>query len=114
VALASGVSRAVQSKRRMRSEDSRLTITYLAGLIGVALISLVAAGIFWRALGQHSADARLLNLAGRQRMLSQRISKIALELRGPESGVDAGQAGTFRLRFHLRGANERPRGGSQQ
>jgi signal transduction histidine kinase len=73
----------------MRSADSRLTVTYLAALCGVALISIVATAIFWGALEQHTADARLINLAGRQRMLSQRISKIALELRMPESTADA-------------------------
>jgi len=72
----------MEDKTRPKA-DFRLTYTYLLALSGIALISILAAVMFWRALGQHTADARLLNLAGRQRMLSQRISKVALELRSP-------------------------------
>jgi len=51
---------------------------YIGTLVTVAFISLL--GVFWtqRSLFQQSSDSRIVNIAGRQRMLSQKLSKAAL------------------------------------
>ena len=58
----------------------RLTRLYVLALTAIALLSIGAQ--FWvhRALARQESDARVINIAGRQRMLSQRISKNALIL----------------------------------
>ena len=63
------------------SESTRrvnLTRRYLAALAITATLILVGAAIVDRALRELGTDARVINLAGRQRMLSQRIAKAAL------------------------------------
>src|SRR5262249_21736940 len=57
-----------------------LTRLYIMALSIVALLSIAAQGLVQHALNQQSGDARVINIAGRQRMLSQRLSKAALAL----------------------------------
>ncbi len=56
----------------------RLTRLYLIALITVALISLVGQIVIQKSLSQSVNDAHVVNLAGRQRMLSQKLCKTAL------------------------------------
>jgi Type IV pili methyl-accepting chemotaxis transducer N-term len=66
--------------------SSQMRVRYIVGL------SIVAAFVFfgylwiWYSTAQQQQDSRVVNIAGRQRMLSQRISKIILEI--PKSDSD--------------------------
>ncbi len=56
----------------------RLTLLYVAALSAVALLCLLGQALVQRALSRQAHDSRLINIAGRQRMLGQRLSKAAL------------------------------------
>lgn len=58
----------------------RLTRLYIIALSAVAALSIAGQVVVQFSLVQQTNDARVINLAGRQRMLSQRISKAALAL----------------------------------
>lgn len=60
--------------------SQRLTRLYLVALTVVALLSLFGQVLIQQSLNESSDDAHVVNLAGRQRMLSQRICKIAIIL----------------------------------
>lgn len=62
------------------SPAGQLTIMYLLALSMVALLSIAGQVLIQSTLRVQSRDSALINMAGRQRMLSQRISKAALEL----------------------------------
>lgn len=62
------------------SPARRLTRLYIIALSVVAILSIVAQVLVQHALDQQSGDARVINIAGRQRMLSQRLSKASLAL----------------------------------
>lgn len=68
------------------SPTRRLTVLYLTALTSIALLSIIGQIIVQWAIQQQSSDALVINTAGRQRMLSQQISKDALFL---ESSTDA-------------------------
>jgi nitrate/nitrite-specific signal transduction histidine kinase len=70
----------VQVPAEVLKPARRLTKLYITALSIVALLSIVAQGLVQHALNQQSGDARVINIAGRQRMLSQRLSKAALAL----------------------------------
>jgi nitrate/nitrite-specific signal transduction histidine kinase len=53
---------------------------YITALSTVALLALIGQVVIQSALQQQSSDALVINVAGRQRMLSQRLSKAALAL----------------------------------
>ena len=76
----------------------RLTVLYILALSAIALLSIGAQVWVHRALARQQNDARVINLAGRQRMLSQRISKNALIL-----ALDASQADKKAARVQLTG-----------
>ncbi|WP_420455349.1 PAS domain S-box protein [Rubrivirga sp.] len=59
----------------------RLTVRYVVALSLIAVLAIVAQGLVQHTLGQQVSDAREVNLAGRQRMLSQRIAKHAVSAR---------------------------------
>ncbi|HEX8465393.1 MAG TPA: type IV pili methyl-accepting chemotaxis transducer N-terminal domain-containing protein, partial [Abditibacterium sp.] len=52
----------------------RLTVLYLAALGFTALLLVLSQVVLHRAIAREEGDARLVNIAGRQRMLSQKIS----------------------------------------
>ena len=54
---------------------------YVLGLLLVALSLLAGMMITGKAINRQRSDGQEINLAGRQRMLSQRIAKLSLELR---------------------------------
>ncbi len=58
----------------------RLTIAYLAGLTLIALLSGGVHVLLDRAISQQRDSATVINVAGRQRMLSQRIGLLASDL----------------------------------
>ncbi len=62
------------------SPTRRLTIFYICALSSVALLAIMGQTIVQIAIGQQADDANIINIAGRQRMLSQKISKDALIL----------------------------------
>jgi nitrate/nitrite-specific signal transduction histidine kinase len=58
----------------------RLTLFYICALCSVALLSILGQIIIQMSIQQQSSDALVINIAGRQRMLSQKIPKDALIL----------------------------------
>lgn len=60
--------------------SQRLTRLYMVALIVVALLSLFGQVLIQKSLNESSDDAHVVNLAGRQRMLSQRLCKMAILL----------------------------------
>lgn len=56
----------------------RLTRYYLAALSIMAILCLMGLGIINSAIQYHESDGRVLNISGRQRMLSQQLTKLAL------------------------------------
>lgn len=58
----------------------KITKLYLLALTAVALLSVVGQILVQRSLGNQLSDSRVINIAGRQRMLSQKISKTVLLL----------------------------------
>jgi nitrate/nitrite-specific signal transduction histidine kinase len=66
--------------RQTLSPTRRLTILYITALSTVALLTLLGQAVIQSALQHQSSDALVINIAGRQRMLSQRLSKSALAL----------------------------------
>ena len=65
---------------RMLSER-RLTIGYLAALGLVAVLTVVSHITLSRVLAEHEGSAEIVNVSGRQRMLSQRIASLAAQYR---------------------------------
>ncbi len=57
-----------------------LTRHYIAALLTLAVIAIASQILVQFQLAQQAADARVINIAGKQRMLSQRISKDVLAL----------------------------------
>jgi hypothetical protein len=70
----------MRSLQKKLSPTRRLTVLYILALSTVALLSLLGQIVVQSALQRQSSDARVINIAGRQRMLSQRLSKAALAL----------------------------------
>ena len=63
---------------RQQSPTRRLTVLYICALSSVALLAIIGQIIVQFAIQQQSSDALVINIAGRQRMLSQKITKAAL------------------------------------
>ena len=55
----------------------QLTPRYVAALGTIALVTLVGQLVVQRALSRQATDSRVINIAGRQRMLSQQLTKLA-------------------------------------
>jgi signal transduction histidine kinase/DNA-binding response OmpR family regulator len=62
----------------------RLTVLYIAALSAVALLSLVGQAVVQWQIQRQMNDSRVVNIAGRQRMFSQRLVKLALLLAEPD------------------------------
>ncbi len=67
----------------------RLRAGYLIAMLVIACSLIVAGVTMERAIARATSDSRVMNLAGRQRMLSQRVSAAALGL------VQSGEAGRW-------------------
>lgn len=63
----------------------RLTLLYILALSTVALLSVGAQWLIQWQLNTGESDSRVINVAGRQRMLSQRLAKAALRLNAHET-----------------------------
>jgi signal transduction histidine kinase/ActR/RegA family two-component response regulator len=61
-------------------ETRRLTFLYIAALSMVALLTMAGQWMVQRSLQRVEGDAEIVNIAGRQRMLSQRLPRLILEL----------------------------------
>ncbi len=61
-------------------EIRRLTRLYIAALSTVALLAICGQLVIQFSLIQQAGDANIINIAGRQRMLSQKLTKAALAL----------------------------------
>ena len=68
------------AKSRTASETHRLTILYMGALGSIALLTIAGQIFVQRAILQLEGDSRIVNIAGRQRMLSQRLTRLTLEL----------------------------------
>lgn len=62
----------------MKNTRRTLKERYTIFIASIVIIILATQGVVQYDLGQQNEDAKLINLAGRQRMLSQRISKLTL------------------------------------
>lgn len=58
----------------------RLGLFYLIALGGIALSIILSQILIQKSIGDQQDDAHIINVAGRQRMLSQKITKIALKI----------------------------------
>lgn len=63
-----------------KSRFRKLGLFYLAALGGIALSIIVSQFLIQSYIRLQQDDSRVINVAGRQRMLSQKISKIALQI----------------------------------
>lgn len=81
---------------REESLTRRLGRGYVLALAIVALLCLAGLVLIHGVVRRHVADATLINVAGRQRMLSQKVSKLALEIeraRGSGSSLEVAALG---------------------
>jgi signal transduction histidine kinase/DNA-binding response OmpR family regulator len=62
------------------ADVARLRWLYIAALSGVALLSILGQIVIQTSLMQQSGDSRVINISGRQRMLSQRLCKSGLAM----------------------------------
>ncbi len=73
----------------LRSHWRKGTMTYILALSIIAMLSLLSHYFVQSIVAEQEATARVVNLAGRQRMLSQRITRMAGEAaRTPSSPLD--------------------------
>ena len=70
-----------------KSESSKrnLTIRYIFSLCAIALLTILSYILMQVNIRNQSDDSRVINIAGRQRMLSQELSKSVLYLEKSES-----------------------------
>lgn len=66
----------------------RLTILYIVALSTVALLTIGAQVLVQWQLEGSQTDSRVINIAGRQRMLSQRLAKTSLQLKADSEESD--------------------------
>ncbi len=78
--------RRTREARAAKNPTGRLTVLYIAALSAVALLSLVGQAVVQQQLRRQMSDSRVVNIAGRQRMFSQRLAKTALLLASPAVG----------------------------
>ncbi|MCP2728112.1 response regulator [Limnofasciculus baicalensis] len=74
------------SKKLTKSSPTRsLSTLYIVALSTVALLSIAGQFMVQRSLNQQSSDSRTINIAGRQRMLSQKLTKASLAIQYSKS-----------------------------
>ncbi|MFY0652658.1 MAG: type IV pili methyl-accepting chemotaxis transducer N-terminal domain-containing protein [Cyclobacteriaceae bacterium] len=66
----------------------KLGLLYIIALSCIALSIIGSQGYIQKFIGKQTHDSRVINIAGRQRMLSQKISKLALEINNHPSNND--------------------------
>lgn len=75
-----------------RSSSNRLTVLYVLALSAVALLTILGQVLVQRSLEQQLSDSTVINIAGRQRMLSQKITKLALQIDTTDSPFQRSEA----------------------
>ena len=78
----------------------RLTLAYILALGLIAVLIISDQIMVHLSLQQQSHDAHLINTAGRQRMLSQQLSKLALQLQ--QKHISAETYSAYHLNFKKR------------
>jgi nitrate/nitrite-specific signal transduction histidine kinase len=66
----------------------KLTLLYVSALTAIAAMALIGQTLIQSMLSRQKHDAYVVNIAGRQRMLSQKLSKSALALESPSDPLD--------------------------
>lgn len=74
----------------LQSRTARLTWLYIAALTTVAILSITGQLLVQRALQRQRGDSTVVNIAGRQRMLSQRLTKAVLAWNQATTSADRG------------------------
>jgi signal transduction histidine kinase len=64
--------------------SAKLVRLYILALCGVALFSIIGQVMIQVSISEQQDDARVINIAGRQRMLSQRLCKTTILLTNPQ------------------------------
>ncbi|WPP52870.1 sensor histidine kinase [Catalinimonas niigatensis] len=70
----------MQNKHERKHGFERVGVLYALALSGIAAAIIISQLFIQRYIGKQEYDSRIVNLAGRQRMLSQKISKLALQI----------------------------------
>src|SRR3954471_5009889 len=73
-----------------QSPARSLTWRYILALASVALLSVGGQVLVQLALARQHSDAHLINIAGRQRMLSQKLTKSALAMLAEQDTAGTG------------------------
>ena len=84
----------------------RLEYLYLVALGCIALAIIISQSLIQTSINRQRDDARVINVAGRQRMLSQKITKVALKIsqeenRAEENRKELGKALSLWKQSHL-------------
>ena len=74
----------------------KISRLYLLALTALALLSVGGQVLVQRSLKSQLSDSRVINIAGRQRMLSQKICKALLLLDGRRPGMRQSEEGERR------------------
>jgi two-component system sensor histidine kinase DegS len=69
-----------QENGQQRNRFSRLGTLYVVALSAIALVAITGQALIQFHLNRQLTDSEVVNIAGRQRMLSQKIAKCALQL----------------------------------
>ena len=68
-----------------KNKFEKLGLFYILALSGIALSIVISQFLVQNYIGKQQDDSRVINVAGRQRMLSQKISKLALQVGSTDS-----------------------------
>lgn len=85
---------------QLKVKYAQLGRYYLIALCSIALVVIISQVLVQRFIREQTSDSYLINLSGRQRMLSQKISKCALLLGSP-MGIDKREEGLEELEIAL-------------
>ena len=66
----------------------QLRLSYVLGLAAIAVLTVVSHGVLLLTVHQTASDATIINVAGRQRMLSQRITSLSLQFDAAAASED--------------------------
>src|SRR5215471_1356152 len=89
-----------------RSIAGALTRRYVVALAAIALLSIAGQALVQRALTRQANDARIVNVAGRQRMLGQRLTMLTLAVERARGSSADGAGRAARLEELFRVADE--------
>ncbi|HEX8549088.1 MAG TPA: histidine kinase [Cytophagaceae bacterium] len=89
--------RVIEGQKDVKNVSRKITRLYIIALSAVAFFSILGQVLVQNALRDLLGDARVVNIAGRQRMLSQKICKTALLLTSP---LHSTQTDYYRSELH--------------